>query len=198
VLRAIWLTLKFLLSALVGSLAVAMLLFPGAKATGATLAAGAFFAFLAALPWLNWGSSISPLGVAQSPKGPGPVMSTVIAIALIVIGGLVLAYSAVELRHLGFVLRSDREMPRIVTLTHDPIEFVLRSLFGLSLGAAILLLGFVALFKALPRLGISPRGPLRAFATPDVPKLVMYALYAFLGVWFVLLHFLPMYYGRGA
>ena len=191
VLRVAWLSIKALLSALLAVVASAFTYLAFAKREFAMLGAAGFVVFLAALPWINWGTNISPLGSAQTPRGPSAVTSVLFAVVLVVLGGLIVSSSVGQLLQPTMVLRSGQESARIVTLSQNPIEFVLRWLFLFSLGVVVLLGGFVLLFKTLPRFGVSPHGLFRAFATPHIPKPVLYALYVFAGIWFALLNFLP-------
>jgi hypothetical protein len=191
VLRVAWLSIKAVLSALLTVLAIVITYSAFAKREFVALGAAGVFIFLAALPWINWDTNVSPLGSVQSPRTPSAVTSALFAVAMVVLGGLMMSFSVGQLVQPTMLLHPGQETARIVTLSQSPVEFLLRWLFGFSLGAVVLLGGFVVLFKTLPRFGVSPHGLFRAFATPHVPKSVLHALYLFLGVWFVLLNVLP-------
>lgn len=187
--RAIWLAVKFLLSALLAALALFLLFAVSPKQLAAGLWGAGIFALLAALPWVNWGTGTSPLGAPQSPRELGPYTSTILSVVLLSLGGAMASYSTAEFRRNVLVPLGGSSS------THSELlESTIRALYGISLGVVILLAGFVLLFKALPRLGIAFRGPFRALASPEIPKPVLKILYVVLGVWFVLLQVLSIFY----
>ena len=97
--RVVWLTFKVLLSAVVGSLGLAMLLHPGTDAPGAMRVAGAFFAFLAAVPWFGWGTSASPVAMTPSIRFLYAFLIAVAFLLVLMLAGAIFGWKVGFLAH---------------------------------------------------------------------------------------------------
>lgn len=183
--RAIWFSVRFVLSTIFAFFAATLVYGAFQKDPAEMLLGASFCALFAAAPWADWNET-------QPASEFSAWLATVLAVLVVVAGAAVAAYSALDLLNLALALHENQ--PVSPGLEKGSTEFALRRLFGISLGVVVLLGGVIGFFKALLRLGIPSRGPLRAFEK-DIPKPVLYALYTSFGVWMLLVFILPALYG---